>query len=145
MDTIDWELIDLLQSDARISITELSKILHLNRTSIKDRIDKLLDKGVIKTFTADISLKATGKILLFVQLSQLKKPVDYVLDVLSKNEEVIEIHILTGTTDILFKLVTRDLESAFAFLKGLNPFATALTSTVLYTHLAHRPIKPSIG
>jgi DNA-binding Lrp family transcriptional regulator len=85
-----------------------------------------------------------GKILLFVQLSQLKKPTDYVLDILSKNEEIIEIHILTGTTDILFKLATRDLESAFSFLKELNQFATALTSTVLYTHLDYRPIKPSI-
>lgn len=144
MDKIDCKLIELLQADARTSITELSAQVHLNRTSVKNRIDKLLDEGVIESFTTNVSLKAMGKILLFVQLSNLKKSPDEILEILANNEEVIEIHILTGSTDILFKYATRDLESAFMFLKGLTHFTSVLTSTILYTHLNNRPIRPFV-
>ena len=55
---MDRKLIRLLEEDSRRSYTELAAILGVSRMTVKNRVDRLVDRGVIETFT--IKLADTG-------------------------------------------------------------------------------------
>ncbi|MEC0303895.1 Lrp/AsnC family transcriptional regulator, partial [Terribacillus saccharophilus] len=48
MDHIDRTLLELLQHDGRITISELSKKLALSRPSVSERMARLEERGVIE-------------------------------------------------------------------------------------------------
>lgn len=52
---IDRVILGLLQQDARRSISEISAITKVSRTTIKDRIDLMRERNVIKRFTIELA------------------------------------------------------------------------------------------
>ncbi|WP_186400851.1 Lrp/AsnC family transcriptional regulator [Stappia sp. P2PMeth1] len=57
----DRRLIQLLSEDARRSNTELAALLDVSRMTVKNRIDRLLDRGVIERFTITLADEGRGK------------------------------------------------------------------------------------
>lgn len=57
---LDRDLIRLLSQDARRSNTELAGLLKVSRTTIKNRIARLVDLGVIERFTIKLAGKDHG-------------------------------------------------------------------------------------
>lgn len=51
----DRQILGLLQQNARRSISEIANITGLARGTVKDRIDMLVDRQVIKKFTIELS------------------------------------------------------------------------------------------
>ena len=52
---IDRQLITLLKQDSRRTYSEMGGILSISRTTVKDRIDRLMDAGIIKRFTIELA------------------------------------------------------------------------------------------
>ena len=50
-DSIDRDLISLLRTDARASISALAKALKVSRGTVQNRLDRLLATGAIIGFT----------------------------------------------------------------------------------------------
>ena len=51
----DRQLLSLLQQNSRRSVTELAAILGLSRTTIRERVEHMVERGVIRRFTVDIA------------------------------------------------------------------------------------------
>ena len=51
----DRQLITLLKQDSRRTYCEMGVILSISRTTVKDRIDRLMDAGIIKRFTIELA------------------------------------------------------------------------------------------
>jgi len=51
----DEKLLALLQRDARASISDLARALSLSRATVQNRLQKLQDSGVIKSYTVELS------------------------------------------------------------------------------------------
>ena len=66
MDTTDMTLILMLLANSRISYAHLAEHLHLSVNAVHKRIQMLLETGVIKKFTAKISLGASNAIVVYV-------------------------------------------------------------------------------
>lgn len=62
MDKMDRDILKLLQENARMTISELSKELALSRPSMSERLLRLQEKGIIEHFTTRVSLKKLAKI-----------------------------------------------------------------------------------
>lgn len=60
MDKLDWKIIRLLESDARISFAELSEKVGLSKTPCWNRVQRLRDAGVIKGFAAQLEPASLG-------------------------------------------------------------------------------------
>ncbi len=61
MDTTDRAILDLLIEDSRVSFAELGRKLGLSRAYTRDRIQHLVDEGVIEKFTAVVNPVKMGR------------------------------------------------------------------------------------
>lgn len=60
LDTIDRKIIELLTKDARMSMAEIARKVHLSRVAVRERVNRLVDKGVIQEFTTVVDSAALG-------------------------------------------------------------------------------------
>ena len=54
LDNTDIQILKILQTDGRISISELSKFVYLNSKNVKARVNDLIRAGIITGFSAVI-------------------------------------------------------------------------------------------
>jgi Lrp/AsnC family transcriptional regulator, leucine-responsive regulatory protein len=60
LDTYDTRILAELQADARISMAELGRRVHLSQPAVTERVRKLEGQGVISGYRATINLAALG-------------------------------------------------------------------------------------
>ncbi|NWJ44646.1 MAG: Lrp/AsnC family transcriptional regulator [Chloroflexi bacterium] len=112
LDQLDTAIARALEKDSRISLLELSRQLGTSRTTISERLNRLIEQGVIKGFHARLDYRRLGyPIIAFVglQTSQSQKAVE-VIEALKQIPEVEELHTVTGQIDMLVKLRARSTE-----------------------------------
>jgi len=70
IDEIDYKIIEQLQDDARISHSVLAERIDMPVSTVRDRIKRLEQRGVIKGYTTVVDAVAMGKsIMAFIRLS----------------------------------------------------------------------------
>ncbi|MGM9923452.1 MAG: Lrp/AsnC family transcriptional regulator [Bacillus sp. (in: firmicutes)] len=144
MDQLDVKLLEFLQIDSRITISELSKKLSLSRPSISDRLHRLQEKGVIEAFGARVSLPAVGlDVLMFIQVSELKIPPSKFEDFIRKEAAIIECHRVTGTIGYILKAAVADMAAMSLLIDRLIPYGHLNTSIVLSSPVPYRHIIPA--
>ncbi|HZG79757.1 MAG TPA: Lrp/AsnC family transcriptional regulator [Brevibacillus sp.] len=144
MDQTDIRLLELLQLEGRISISDLSKKLSLSRPSISERLNRLEEKEVIEGFSARVSPKAIGRdVLVFIQLSQLRihSYSDFEKSI-QENPDIIECHRLTGEVSYLLKAAVTGMEHLSQLIDSLLPYGNVNTSLVLSSPVSFRCITP---
>ena len=60
IDEVDLEILKMLQSDGRLSFTEIAKKLKLSESTIRKRVQALQRRGVIKKFTIEVDPSKIG-------------------------------------------------------------------------------------
>ncbi|MDQ0209201.1 Lrp/AsnC family transcriptional regulator [Alkalicoccobacillus murimartini] len=143
MDLIDQKIIALIQEDARITVSELSKLLALSRPSTAERLVRLQERGIIEAFTARISLPAIGReIMLIIQVSTLKVPIQEFEAMVQQEQAIIECHRVTGEVSYFLKAAVSDMNGMTMLIDRLIPFGNINTSTVLTSPVPYRVISP---
>ncbi|MFJ0666015.1 winged helix-turn-helix transcriptional regulator [Bordetella bronchiseptica] len=107
LERIDRKILDILQREGRISITELAEKISLSATPCSERVRRLEREGVITGYHARINPAALGKTLLVfleIRLSAKSGDVfDKVKQELLYVPEVMECHLVSGDFDYLVK------------------------------------------
>lgn len=109
LDDIDGKLIALLAAEPRIGVLECSRRLRVARGTVQARLDKLLSRGVIRGFGPDIEPAAIGfGVTSFVTLEIAQRlGHDPIAAHLAEIPEVLEAHTITGSGDLLCRIVAR--------------------------------------
>lgn len=107
LDRIDLKILDVLQREGRISMTELAGRVGLSATPCSERVRRLEREGVITGYHARVDPRALGKpLLVFVEIKLSMKSAD-VFDRVKKEllfvPEVMECHLVSGDFDYLIK------------------------------------------
>ncbi|MDF2839391.1 MAG: transcriptional regulator, AsnC family [Clostridia bacterium] len=145
MDKLDIDLLKILQENARITISEISKKIALSRPSITERILRLQEKGIIEEFTARVSLGAINRgTILFIQLSSLKATNSDFEQMIIRDEAVLECHRVTGNTSYFIKAAVKDMSSMKALIDRLMPYGDINTTIVLESPVPYRHIVPKV-
>lgn len=122
MDLIDRRIVRLLQQDGRMRIADLAEAVGLSATPCARRLDKLLADGVITGFGARVDPERLGlpvSIFVSVELEkQDRSAVDAFEREIARCEEVMECYLMTGSRDILLRVVAADLAAFDAFLEN---------------------------
>lgn len=143
MDQLDRTLLQLLQEDGRMTVSELSKRLALSRPSISERMLRLQERGVITGFGARVSPAAVGRnIQLIIQMSELKVfPTEFEKRIMN-DDEIIECHRVTGTVSYILKASVTGMDALSELVERLMPFGNVNTSVILSSPVMNRSILP---
>jgi Lrp/AsnC family transcriptional regulator, leucine-responsive regulatory protein len=145
MDKIDIDLLSLLQEDARITISDLSKKLALSRPSITERLHRLQEQGVIEGFSARVSPAKIGRdTLLIIQVGDLKVSANEFEEMIAKDLDIIECHRVTGHVGYFIKAAVSGMDSLRLLVDRLMPFGNVNTSIILTSPVTFRPILPKM-
>ena len=107
LDRIDRKILDILQQEGRIAMTDLAQRIGLSTSPCAERVRRMEREAVITGYYARVSPKALGKnLLLFVEITLASKS-DQIFDKV-RNEllhvpDVQECHLVSGSFDYLVK------------------------------------------
>lgn len=107
LDRTDRQILDILQREGRIAISELAGRVNLTTTPCAERVKRLERDGVITGYHARVNPQAVGKdLLVFLEISLSAKSGDVFEKVrreLMQVPEVLECHLVSGAFDYLVK------------------------------------------
>lgn len=112
LDDLDIAILDRLEKDGRIPFTELAKHLDKPTSTVRDRVRRLEQSGVIRGYSADIDLAKLGyTIKALVQTTRDQGfPIEGFLDKVAKVAEIERVQLMTGGVDELITVNVRDVE-----------------------------------
>ncbi|MDY0330280.1 MAG: winged helix-turn-helix transcriptional regulator [Thiomonas sp.] len=114
LDRIDRRILDILQRNGRITMTELAGEVGLSASPCTERVKRMERAGVITGYNARIDPQALGKTLLvFVQIKLAAKSgdvFDRVRQELLHMPDVMECHLVSGSFDYLVKFRLRGMK-----------------------------------
>jgi Lrp/AsnC family transcriptional regulator, leucine-responsive regulatory protein len=60
MDTIDYQIVEFLTQDARMPFTQIAERIGRSTATVHQRVRRLREQGIIKSFTAELDWEALG-------------------------------------------------------------------------------------
>lgn len=115
LDKIDRKILDILQSNAKITNAQLSKDIGLSPAPTLERVKKLETSGIIKSYHAKLDTDKIGLgVHTFVQVTlkgHNKTNIDMFLNEINNVPEVIECHHITGSGDFILKIIATDIQA----------------------------------
>ena len=124
MDEIDIKIMQLLESNGRMSHEEISKILHMSRPAVHQRVAKLEKQGVIKGYRSIIDWKRLGesiKVIIFIKVNchDFANVVEAILKIELDHVSILECHRMAGEWCIMLKVRTVSTDGITALLDEL--------------------------
>jgi DNA-binding Lrp family transcriptional regulator len=101
VDDIDLGILNLLRSNARLSLTSMSKKLHLSKSAVKYRVDRLIRTGVIKSFVTLVDSSVYGiELSVIFDLAVEPRMIEIVAKKLCSCPEIIRVYELTTSPEL---------------------------------------------
>ena len=121
LDRIDQQILDILQRDGRIAISELASRVNLSTTPCSERVKRLERDGIIMGYYARLNPQLVDRnLLVFLEIKLSAKSGD-VFDQVARDlveiPEVLECHLISGEFDYLVKARLKEM-SAYRRLLG---------------------------
>jgi DNA-binding Lrp family transcriptional regulator len=108
MDELDARLLLLLADEPRLGVLECSRRLGVARGTVQARMDRMIQRGVLKGFPPDLDLSAMGYgLTAFAVLEIAQGQRSTVAEQLAVIDEVCEVHATTGQGDLFVRMVAR--------------------------------------
>lgn len=135
LDQTDFQILRILQGNARISNADLARELGMAPSGTLERVKKLEQKGIINSYEVNINPAAVGlNLLAFINI-KTKDAIgsDETGKALSKIPEVLEVHNITGVYCFLVKIrVENSARLMEVMRKSLSPIKSIVeTQTII--------------
>ena len=144
LDLIDWVIIEQLQREARVSLSELGRRVKLSPSAVTERVRNLESLGVITGYHAMVDLAKVGYPVLAVV--RLKYPGNHhqpLRRLLAERREILECLRTTGDDCYTLKVAAASMEHLETLVDELAGFGSTTTSVVYSQPLPYRgPDRP---
>jgi DNA-binding Lrp family transcriptional regulator len=115
LDAIDRKILRILQQNANITNARLAKQIGLSPAPTLERVKKLEENRVIRSYHANIDPAAVGLgVSTFVMCSlkgHNKENIEKFVKAIENIDEVIECHHITGAGDFILRIICADIAS----------------------------------
>src|SRR5882672_5091965 len=120
LDSIDWKILGLLQTDARMSNVELAKAIGLSPSPCLNRVRALEEAGYISRYVTLLDALRVGlKVSVFIQVTlerQIESALERFENAIRTRPEVMECYLMTGDADYLLRVVVPDIQVLEEFI-----------------------------
>ena len=143
LDDRDIQILRILSREARISKAELAKRIHLSPSPCWERLKRLENAGVIRSYHADIALKHVGPHVTVFVTAELEQHTaesfQHFERMVSERDEIVACWALGGGFDYLVQVVTRDIDRYQRLMDELLEGGIGLAR--YYTYVVTKPVK----
>ncbi len=131
IDSVDMQILDCLQQDARMPYTDIAKKLIVSGGTIHQRINKMTEAGIIKgsKLIIDYSKLGYGVTTLLGIFLQSAKDLENVVEKLKGFNEVVEVYFTTGSYALIVKVKTKSTDDLYLFLRKKMQIIPEIQST----------------
>lgn len=118
MDVLDMKIIRCLTDDARTTYRSMAEETGVSEATIKNRIDRLLEEGVITKFTVMLDYHKLGRaIKSFIGLRVQPAKLQAIVEHMKKHPDVFVLYRTSGDVDLLFEVIFEKMEDLNTFLE----------------------------
>lgn len=148
IDSIDVQILDILQKDGRIQRNRIAEMVGLTIPAVSERMKKLEKKGIIAGYHAKINNLAIGKdvtAFVFVMTSPSNNYDEFVKRS-RETSDIIECHSITGEGSHLLKIQTDNTSTLEKLLSRIQSWPGVLqtrTYIVLSSYKDHSALQPA--
>lgn len=141
LDRTDFEILRLLQADARLMNKQLAAAVGLAGSSVHDRVRRLWATGVITGAQTSVDFRRLGyrlSAVVFVNISKEGQlAIDALIDDLARVPEVQDVYLVTGRYDLVVSVIARDMDHlkdiAYTVLSE-RPEISRYETSIAYEH-----------
>jgi Lrp/AsnC family transcriptional regulator for asnA, asnC and gidA len=135
IDEIDIAILKALREDARASYREIAAKVGVAVGTVQNRMNKLVDRGVLQGFSPLIDFKKLGYSTdAIIALSVKRGMFASLKEKLNKHPNVISIYEVAGNMDVLLRVMFHDTEELYNFLTKELP-DDAINASITYSVL----------
>ena len=146
-DALDRQILQLLQTDGRIKLSELGRRVRLSPAAVTERVRRLEAAGAITGYGAQVAPARLGYgIQAFIRVNPhggytLKHP--RTLELLER-PEITEVHHVVGEDCWILKVAVTDTVHLEDVLEQTSALGRTTTSIVLSSPVARKPLLPPV-
>ena len=142
LDDVGWQLLYLLQENARLSFKELGQRVGLAPSSVAERIHRMEEAEILLGYHAQINLEKVGlSILAFIRMSTPGQNSARIAQILAALPEILECYRLTGSEAFIMKACVSSVKQPEILIDQLSQYGQPTTSLVLSVPLTRRIVE----
>lgn len=118
LDSVNQKILALLSADSRISYAEIARQTHLSRVAVRERINCLLEKGIIMQFSTVVQADKIGfPLSVFLEVGVEPSKMTSIAKSLAAQDRVKIVYQMTGSTSLHVHAFMEDNDSLVNFLQ----------------------------
>ena len=135
LDALDRQLIGQLRADGRAPVSRLADALGVSRGTVQNRLDRLIDEGVIVGFTARLREDvADEEVRAMMVIRLVGQSTTAVVRQLRGMPEVRAVHTTNGAWDLMAEIAVAslpDLDRVLSAIRSIHGIENSETSILL--------------
>lgn len=144
LDAKDWQLLELLQNDARTGYAELGRQVGLSAPAAAERVKRLEDAGVIRRYRAELDPQRLGYVIeAVIRLRCDGSVCGSIGPALAEIPEILDYRRLAGEDSGSLRVIAMSVSHLEAILDRIVRFHPSISTTtlvVLQTPYNNRPL-----
>lgn len=144
LDDKDVAILETLQDDGRVPLSELGRKIGLSQPAMSERVKRLEDRGIITGYGARISPQALGlRMMAIIRLRTTHEQIRAALKQFEALPHIVEVHRVTGEDCFVLKAIVPAPEDLAVIVDKIGQFGAVTTSVVLRSEPA-KPLSRSL-
>ncbi|MET7278379.1 Lrp/AsnC family transcriptional regulator [Kribbella sp. NPDC005582] len=141
LDELNIRILEELSADPRLRTTELARRLGVSTPTVRERVTRLEESGVIRGYRLEIDPAALGRpVAAWVRLQPGPGQVSRVAELAQNTPEVVECHRISGEDCFLLRIQIPSIDRLEELLDRFGPYGRTNSSFVVSTPVAPRAV-----
>lgn len=144
MDQTDYQILNILQQNCRTTIKSLAKQLGLTAPTISERMRRLEEQGIIRSYCTEVDRKQLGYHLTgFIRVALEPEKYDCFCALCHGNPAIVCHYHIIGKFNALLYFAVRDTQELDALLSSIKQYGDSQTSVELKAYFKSKNIPAS--
>ncbi len=142
LDDFDYRILKILSENSRLSYAEIGRTISLSQSATKERVQNLLDSGIIKQFTVEVDYEKLGfPLKVVISLKFKNDEFRRFIDDVHQFPEILSCKRITGESCLIAECVLKDSRHLEQLIDRLISYGIPTTAI----QLSKIKTKPFLG